>query len=351
MILFSGDDRAVSFVDETSPDSRVTGGKICINGQVNRDRSLDWYYKIIQFFPDVRGELKSRGVAERFRSFPAGVRNSIWVGLARVKIHIVDPRFHRHKINNILRRAWKNEHAPKLLDKLAREGLTNALRLSLQLRDMVADSILQDSTAVRVQYLGRVHLDPFGIIKPDELGPYFVRSATPSRPLISTGDFRKSRSVIRDAASWASKASAVFHAALDAGQFPDDDSAMSYRSDLGSLLRRRMAQHLLPVHAFDEGNRGHLDLLDDTRNILFEELAAHDTVYGLMPTPAIVPVESSESFYVQAADIAAGIASDLYASEGLIGVVQRFEYVTYNGVRISCSDAEEEMRKLRIIET
>jgi hypothetical protein len=48
---------------------------------------------------------------------------------------------------------------------------------------------------------------------------------------------------------------------------------------------------------------------------------------------------------------ATGIASEIYASEGLIGVVKRFEYVTYNGVRVSCVDAEEEMRSVGVLET
>ncbi|MGA8313239.1 MAG: hypothetical protein WB755_24660 [Terriglobales bacterium] len=56
-------------------------------------------------------------------------------------------------------------------------------------------------------------------------------------------------------------------------------------------------------------------------------------------------LESKESYYLQAADFGAGIASDIYASHKLIGVVERFEYVTFNGVRVSRSDAEEEMKK------
>ena len=112
-----------------------------------------------------------------------------------------------------------------------------------------------------------------------------------------------------------------------------------------------MASELLPVHAFDAGNQKHLDLLDEKRSQVFQELAAHDRVYGLLiRRPGIVPVESKESFYVQAADIAAGIASHIYAMDGLVGVADRFEYVTYNGVRVSRSDAEEEMRKLRTME-
>jgi hypothetical protein len=117
----------------------------------------------------------------------------------------------------------------------------------------------------------------------------------------------------------------------------------------GDFLRRKMAAQLLPVHAFDEGNQKHLNLLEEARSEIFQELAAHDRIYGLIQNrQCIVPAESKESFYVQAADIAAGIASQIYTSQGLVGVIDHFEYfeyVTYNGDRVSRSDAEEEMRR------
>lgn len=351
MFIFTGNDEAVSFTDEGSPDTRITGDKVCVNGQVNRDLSLDWFYRVIQFFPDVQGELKSKEVAERFKNFPTEARTAIWTGMRRVKIHIVDPRPHRVRIDNILRRTWKNDQAPQLVAQGTKEGLPYAKYISALLRDMVADSILQDSTAMRVQFLGRAFLDPFGLGGPPGPLKPFMRFPKPSVPLISTADFKKPKSLIRDATSWSAKSSVAFHSALDAATFPIDDPYGSYRYVDGDVLRRRMASELLPVHAFDAGNQKHLDLLDEKRSEVLQELAAHDRVYGLLTKrPGIVAVESRESFYVQAADIAAGITSQIYAAEGLVGVVDRFEYVTYNGVRVSRSDAEEEMRRLGTIE-
>jgi hypothetical protein len=353
LIIPTGDDKAISFTDDSSPDARLTGGdKVFINGQVNRDLSLGWYYQIIQLFPDVQGELKSTEVVERFRTFPTGTRDAIWAGLARVKIHIVDPKPHRHKINNILRKAWRNEDAPKLLQQWEKEGLPWAQPFSQQVRAMVADSILQDSTAMRVQFWGRHLLDPFGIMRLDnEVKRFFARSARPSSPLISTEDFPERKGLIRDVASWAAKSSAAFHSALDAVQFPNENDVGTYRVDVGDHLRRKMAEQLLPVHAFDKGNQKQLDLLEDARSSLFQEMAAHDRIFGLATgRRGIISVESKESFYIQAADIAAGIGSHIYATEGLIGAVERFEYVTYNGERVSHSDAEQAMRELQVID-
>jgi hypothetical protein len=171
----------------------------------------------------------------------------------------------------------------------------------------------------------------------------------PSVPLISTDDF-KPKSLIREVTSWSAKASAAFHSALDAAINRDDDIFASRRFADGDFFRRKMALELLPVHAFDDGNQKHLNLLEEARSEVFQELAAHDRVYGLIQNRrCIVPAESKESFYVQAADIAAGIASHIYGTKGLVGVIDHFEYVTYNGVRVSRADAEEEMRRLEVL--
>ena len=78
-------------------------------------------------------------------------------------------------INNIIRRAWKNDQAPQWLAQGEKEGLPLAKYFSAQLREMVADSILRDSAAARVQSLGRVFLDPFGFGEPPEsLRPFFI---------------------------------------------------------------------------------------------------------------------------------------------------------------------------------
>jgi hypothetical protein len=351
LVITAGKEEAISFTDEGSPDTHLTGNdKVCVDAQVDRSLSLDWYYKIIRWFPDAPGELKSSVVVARLKNFPSEVRSAIWTGLRRVKIHIVDPRCHRRRFENMLRETWRSKDAPQTLDRMAREGLPHARFISEQLRDMVADSILHDSTAMRVQSLGRALADPFlGSVRASDLPPCMVEPEVPSKPLVAVSDFKKRKGLIRDVTSWSAKSSAAFHSALDAGSEAfDGEDATAYYANFENVVQRRMAQELLSVHAFDEGNQRHLDLLDDARQSVIKELAARDYHHGLIiPQPGFVATESRESYYVQAADIAAGMASDLYAHEGLIGIVDRWEYVTYNGARVSRTDAEEEMRKLR----
>jgi hypothetical protein len=55
---------------------------------------------------------------------------------------------------------------------------------------------------------------------------------------------------------------------------------------------------------------------------------------------------TANSFFVQAAAIACGFASKVMEQSGLTAVVGRLEYVTYNGSRLSRTDAEEQERRL-----
>ena len=60
MIIAAAPPGVASFTDDSSPDTRRTGGtKVSIHAQVLREESLDWYFRLISFYPDIPGELKS----------------------------------------------------------------------------------------------------------------------------------------------------------------------------------------------------------------------------------------------------------------------------------------------------
>lgn len=350
VIILDGSGEAISFNDEGSPHSHKTDHtKVYIDAQVNRTLSLDWFYKLLAFFPDVPGELKSGVIVAKFKDLPTETRDRIWRSLSRVRIHIVDPRPHYRQIDNMLRAAWGKDDAPDNLRQMATQGSYAARSMLARMREMVADSILKDSTAMRVQWFGRALSDPlFGMNLPEPLS-FLVRSPLDSEPLIRVEDFGSTgdRDVVRNVASWSAKASAAFHAALDAAMSADESDVMNYGFGLERAVRRRMTQELLPLHAFDKGNRHHIDLLESSRRSIIDELAANDRFFALIARQkrGFVELESKESYYVQAADFAAGISGDIYASHKLIGVVERFEFVSFNGVRVSRADAEHEMKE------
>jgi hypothetical protein len=99
-----------------------------------------------------------------------------------------------------------------------------------------------------------------------------------------------------------------------------------------------------PTHAFDGGDDQQLRLLEDARqNVLFELTA--DRPFPTRSKRGVRKLESEKSYFIQAADFASGIASNLYTFYGLLGVVSKFEYVTHNGRRVSKAEAEEDRRE------
>ena len=347
MIIFDGNGEAISFNDDSSPRTDQTGGtKVCINAQVDRGLSLDWFYKLLALFPDFPDELKSAIVVGKFNDLPAETRAVVWRSLARVRIHIVDPRPHYREMEDWLRGVLNTDHPLDSLRQMELDRDPRAGLLRNLMRKMVGDFLLHESAPRRAQSLARFMSDPFALTAP-ELSSRFGYSTKPDS-LIDIADFGRpgDRHLVGSIASWSAKASAAFHAALDVVQMPDENDFMVHY-DFGRHMRGRMAQELLPAHAFDKGNRAHIRLLQDTRDSVLEELTANDHFYRVIRRPSFPELESKESYYIQAADFSAGIAADLFAKEKLIGVVSRFEYVTYNGERVSRADAEEEMRRER----
>jgi hypothetical protein len=261
----------------------------------------------------------------------------IWAGLSKVHIHIVDPKPHIERANDILRNSWRRPDAPELLARMRAAGVQGAERLHRQLVKYTASSILRDSTAVRLSSLARVIADPFVI----EFRAY--ESPDP----IDIDDFGpETRSLIRSATGWAAKSAATFDSALQCIE-EMDDQIESYRFSPDGLIRRRMESRILKTHAFDEGNQRHMDLLETARSSILKTLAAPDFFYRYEAPSRYRQIKSHESSFIQAADVAAGFATRLMETDGLIGIVSKFEYVTYNGVRSSRSDAEERMRLRR----
>lgn len=350
MIIFDGNGEAISFNDEGSPDTRQTNHtKVCVNGQVDRGTSLDWFHKLLAFFPDIPGELKSSVILARFNNLPREVQDRVWRSLQRVRIHIVDPRPHFRRMHEILREASNEPDAPRKLRQMADEGSLAAQRLLGVIRENVANSILSDSTAVRAHNFGRAFANP--ILNLNSEFPYFRNKREEFSQVISLNDFTlsESRNIVRDVVSWSAKSSSAFYAALDAAtSMPDESMWTTYRFDFGNVVRAQMTKTLLPAHAFDKGNRRHLALLEKTRQAMIEDFSRGERLYARVGRPGFVEVESKSSYYIQAADFAAGIASDIYAKHKLVGVVKHFEHVTFNGIRVSLADAEEVIRKEKI---
>ncbi len=342
-IILAGGSEAASFNDDTSPDTRMTArSRVCIDAQVIPEKPLDWYYRLLSFCPDLPAELKSTSLVPRFNALPVEARNSIWSGLSGVRIHIVDPRPYRYRIDDLLRRVWGRNDAPALLSQAVAQGLAGAKRLQDRLRECMVHAIIGDSTASRVRRLSRVY-NPRMLLGVPILDNTEPEEALPA--ILPIEMFGRDKAIVRKATNWSAKSSAAFHGALDC---LEDIGQEVYLFQVPErLIRRRMFRTLQTTHAFDRGNERELQVLEEARRNIIAELDGLERAYTVPLSEAFVQIDSRDSFYIQAADFAARIAGAVYGSEGLTRVASRFEYVTYNGRRVSKAEAEEKTREIR----
>jgi hypothetical protein len=338
VIILPGYDDVVSFNDDTSVDGRVCPGpKNAINAQVIREGGLDWFFRLLLLCPDISGEVKTSEVWPQFCSLRSDERELIWAGLSKVHIHIVDPRPYVERTNDVLRESWRRRDAPELLARMRGEGKYVANWFSAELAKFTADSILWDSTAARVHHLGRA-LGP--------TYPFFDSEGLSGdeRTPINVDDFPNNpRSIVRSVTAWSAKSAAAFEPALHCIEDLEEEIEL-YRFLPEQLIKRRMESRILSRHAFDEGNQRHIELLEDARLSILKTLSSSESWCPLNPQQGYPQFKSRESFFGQAADIAAGIATHVMEAQALVATVSQFEYVTYNGIRVSRKDAEEQMR-------
>ena len=123
MIVLSGPDNAVSFTDDTSPDTRRSRSRnVSIHATVIRGKRLDWYYEILKLFPDFRDELKSTQVLESYKNLPRAKQQTIWNTLKDVHIHVTDALPIEARFDRMVQDAAKNSNGMDLLRQRASQG-------------------------------------------------------------------------------------------------------------------------------------------------------------------------------------------------------------------------------------
>ena len=342
MIINVGPSGVASFTDESSPDSRETDNiKVSVNAQVLPQYRPDWFFELIYYFPDIPGELKSVPILNHFNNLPTKSKNKVWLGLSKVRIHITDPRPYISEVNFILREITGILEPFKLLRYLTLKR-DDIARWFLEINLMfIAEKIYRDSPS---QGIERYLLIPREILEKESE----TRIRNTSKFISFESDlknlkFEKSLSIIRKITEWSSKSASVFSPALDNIEEPIRIEEMT-RNPL-HLIEHRVFKALSLSHAFDEGNKKVFDTIQEKRYKILDMVIRNSLFLGKESFVPLHTFISSDSFYGQAADIAARFAVSSYHQGGLLDIVRRFEYVTFNGVRVSENEAYDILRR------
>jgi hypothetical protein len=187
------------------------------------------------------------------------------------------------------------------------------------MEDFVTESIILDSPAQRLEFSIQANrYSGFGFGSFDLPGFRRKELATDLEPFR-----KKKKSSIGVAASWVSRSASIFADAVD---FADRRTWGEYemRQQVGEMLQR--------AHAFDEGDEAAIEWMEDQREYF---TSFNNSVMYLGPSPLYGRIDSRLSPRIQAADIAAGIAERIYDKHRIVGLVERFDYVTFNGERLT----------------
>ncbi|MBX3291370.1 MAG: hypothetical protein KF881_00600 [Acidobacteria bacterium] len=324
---------ALSFSDETSrQNNEKTARLVWTHAQISKFANIQWFLELRNLYPDVKSELKSSQVVDNFDKLPRDIRRRVSSGLRGARIHIVDTFAYEAESKQVMRRIYKCDNYEKVLRE--NENKEFAKLLIKGMEEWVAKQILLDSPAQRLeQNLQTRGMAGFGYVAST------LRQESGRKELALDLDlFEKGNKRITDtAAKYVSRSGVVLSDAVE----------FSGRSFLGEYHARQVvAQMVNQSHAFDAGDDAAVRWVKGQRDHF-----AINTVYGLhgFLSPLYGDIDSKLSSRTQAADIAARIGQRIYDENGLEGLLDQFDYVTFNGERITETNIKARLEYWRTI--
>lgn len=251
-----GQGSAISFTDDTSPDTRRTRKRhVSIHATVIKEKRHDWYYEILELFPGFKDELKSTQVLESYKNLPRAKQQIIWNTLKDVHIHITDSLPLQARFEKVVQDVVRRPDGFELLKHRAYAGDEVAKRFLSMVDDGIAKSIISSGLSKHLKSFIRDY-EPPGSLR---------RYLPKDRVYHDDSDEELARlkranrgSVVKNAVVYTSKSGAAFSDAMDV--FVE---TTSYSSDF--MMRRRLNQAIEASHAFDRGNDRAIDWLEDER--------------------------------------------------------------------------------------
>jgi hypothetical protein len=324
---------AASFTDDTSLPFAPF---VSIHAQVVAEGcDLGWFRLLRDLCGSAAGTEFKKAAIDAFFSQSIFVQ-LIWLRSIgyQVRIHITDPRPHVAGMGGFLRKVLPK--GTDLITFIKKLEATTAHLAAVRdlLNDYIAETLLRHAPAQQylmthraLEYASGTRINPY--LVPDDCGIHIEK---PEPLPVDIEPFRKRKAnVIGGVSDFVSASASVFTPATDE-LTGDGDLAAS------PLPARRWgaASTLCQSHAFDGGDEKQMAWMEDQRAGVLDRTRA--PFYFVAPEP-LIEVDSASSEHIQAADIAAGIARELWYRWNLVQVVRHFVYVTYNAERLSVDKA------------
>jgi hypothetical protein len=141
----------------------------------------------------------------------------------------------------------------------------------------------------------------------------------------------KNAHMLNDVANFSSASASVFSAAID--RFDEARDDYLFESPLAGpyLINNALSRS----HAFDEGNSRAVKWIEEQRADVLAQTDRQKHFYPASRPEPLQELRSTGFHPIQAADIAASIAREFWDRNNLPYLLRHFDYVTYNGERLS----------------
>lgn len=280
----------------------------------------------------VTAEFKEEAV-RKFFALPQLSREMIFRTLRTARIHITDARPYVASLADILRVYLPNgTNIYGFLRRLdaATKHLTDVREFS---RELIARNILYDSPAQRLLMRYRTWEYWSGrrlMITQDAAAEFGLTPQEPPSLPIDLDTFR-GKNTISEVVNCVSASASVFSSAIDQLDEGIDDYYLATPMAGPYALNNALSRS----HAYDKGHSDRVAWIEKQRHSVLAKSDPDGHFYPSFSPEPLVEVDSAGSPPIQAADIAASIARELWHQNSLVHLVCHFEYVTYNGERIS----------------
>lgn len=324
-------DRAASFVDDTSSNlARASGHRVSIHAQVLGECALEWFYRLLNLVPNDGRELKSDVLARAYFLLPANEQEVLLRTLRMVCVHISDPRPYMRDLQETIERIVPGQSIEGFLSRLEQSEKSVGARMRRTMMESVASKMLRSSPYEQLKLRFRA-LNVFAGIGIDLEGEDDCAEA--HEPAIDFSPFlNKSGNLLVDrVALFTSKAGPVFSSALQLM----DDLVTCGRDEFPSVWEASFGiqRRLSVLHVFDEGNNQALRWVENRRLETLSFVDPFGFARMLPPPRPLLSIDSRTSPYVQAADVAAGIARWLFETD-TTQLRATFDHVIHNGRQI-----------------
>ncbi len=262
-----------------------------------------------------------------------GNKNVLLRSLRLVRVHITDPGHYMLKLRETIERIVPSQTLETVLTRLEQAEKSVGVRVRRTLMESVASDMLRNSPYEQLKQRFRI-INVFAGISVDLEGiddsDGEPEPATDFSPFLN----KSGHLVVDRVALFSSKAGTVFGSALDLmDEFmgrPRGEVPSMWMASLG--IQRRLSA----LHVFDEGNNEALTWVEERRSETLSFVNPFGVARILPPPPALVAIDSRTSPYVQAADVAAGIARTLFETDRT-RLRATFDYLMENGQQVGAA--------------